>query len=112
MESMKDGVKKELDDLKQMVNNWQKCYLSWMEEDGSNEWLIGELSETISISMAPYVARLRVTDSITSEEEQEFWKHISGVVLRFAETVKEEKTCPCGGNHGCEKRNWTGCREA
>jgi hypothetical protein len=103
--SIKENVEKELECLKQMVQNWKRGYLGWMD-DKDNEWLIQELRDDIQLHMFPYMRRLLESEQITSEEESRFWVEIELSVSEFSEYIKEgkkEKLCKECGDCDCEK---------
>ena len=85
---MKENVKEELDCLKQMVLNWRRGYLGWVE-DGDNKWLIQELKDDIQEHMAPYINRFIEVEHITLAEGGEFWNDITESVRCFAEDIKK-----------------------
>ena len=85
---MKDNVKEELDCLRQMVLNWRRGYMGWVE-DGDNEWLIQELKDDIQQYIVPYIRRFMEVEHITLAEGSEFWNDIEESVRNFAEDIKK-----------------------
>ncbi|MFZ2445679.1 MAG: hypothetical protein WAW37_04935 [Syntrophobacteraceae bacterium] len=69
---MEENVRKELDVLKGMLENWKTGFLSWASPDGDNEHVLLELSEEIQMNIYPFVRRLFETDHLDESEVKEF----------------------------------------
>lgn len=77
---MEENVRKELDVLKGMLNNWKTGFLSWASPDGDNDYVLLEFREEIQTNLYPYVRRLYETNYITDEEAKEFMIYCYGQV--------------------------------
>lgn len=69
---MKENVRKELDDLENMVFNWKQCHLGDATPDGNNDCLVEEFEEEIFTYMYPYIRRLYQCEHITAQQSEEF----------------------------------------
>ena len=69
---MEENVIKELDTLKEMLNNWKRGFLSWASPDGDNEYVLLEFQEEIQAQLYPYVTRLLETQHLNQSEATEF----------------------------------------
>jgi hypothetical protein len=69
---MEENVIKELDTLKQMLNNWKRGFLSWASPDGDNEYVLMEFREEIDSQLYPYVTRLLQMEHLSQFEAKEF----------------------------------------
>jgi hypothetical protein len=70
--SMEENVIKELDTLKQMLNNWKRGFLGWASPDGDNEYVLLEFNEEIQQQVYPYVTRLLEAEHLSQFEAKEF----------------------------------------
>lgn len=77
---MEENVRKELDVLKGMLNNWKTGFLSWASPDGDNDYVLLEFTEEIQTNLYPYVRRLYETKYITDDEAKEFMIYCYGQV--------------------------------
>jgi len=77
---MEDNVRKELDGLKGMLNNWKTGFLSWASPDGDNDYVLLEFTEEIQTNLYPYVRRLFETNHLTDSEAKEFMVYCYGQV--------------------------------
>lgn len=78
---MKDNVRKEINDLHNMVQNWKKDYLRSYDEEGGNEWLLDDFVEEITLYLMPYVTRLAQCDHIDKNEYTEFLERTRGEII-------------------------------
>lgn len=77
---MEENVRKELDALKGMLQNWKTGFLSWASPDGDNEHVCLEFTEEIQINIYPYVRRLFETKYLSDSEAKEFMIYCYGQV--------------------------------
>jgi len=89
---MDDNVRKELDVLKGMLNNWKTGFLSWASPDGDNDYVLLEFTEEIQTNLYPYVRRLHETKYITVEEAKEFMIYCYGQVEVLRDQLREVET--------------------
>jgi hypothetical protein len=73
--SMEENVIKELDTLKQMLDNWKRGFLGWASPDGDNEYVLLEFKEEIDSQLYPYVTRLLESEHLSQSEAQEFMNY-------------------------------------
>jgi hypothetical protein len=94
---MEENVIKELDTLKQMLDNWKRGFLGWASPDGDNEYVLLEFKEEIDSQLYPYVTRLLESEHISQSEAQEFMNYCYSQVedlrdqLNKVETNKSKK---------------------
>jgi len=72
---MEENVIKELDTLKQMLDNWKRGFLGWASPDGDNEYVLLEFREEIDKQLYPYVTRLLEAEHLNQSEAQEFMNY-------------------------------------
>ena len=77
---MEENVIKELDTLKEMLNNWKRGFLTWASPDGDNEYVLLEFREEIDAQLYPYVTRLLETQYLSQSEATEFMDYCYGQV--------------------------------
>jgi hypothetical protein len=77
---MEENVRKELDTLKGMLNNWKTGFQSWASPDGDNDHVLLEFTEEIQTNLYPYVRRLFETNHLTDSEAKEFMVYCYGQV--------------------------------
>jgi len=77
---MEENVIKELDTLKEMLNNWKRGFLTWVSPDGDNEYVLLEFREEIDAQLYPYVTRLLETQYLSQSEATEFMDYCYGQV--------------------------------
>ena len=77
---MEENVIKELDTLKEMLNNWKRGFLTWVSPDGDNEYVLLEFREEIDAQLYPYVTRLLETQYLSHSEATEFMDYCYGQV--------------------------------
>ena len=89
---MEDNVRKELDVLRGMLNNWKTSFMSWAEPDGDNEHVLLEFREEIQMNLYPYVRRLYETNHLSSSEATEFMVYCFGQVEELRAQLREVET--------------------
>jgi len=89
---MEENVRKELDVLKGMLNNWKTGFLSWASPDGDNDHVMLELREEIQTNIYPYVRRLFETNNLTDSEAKEFMIYCYGQVEDLRDQLKGVET--------------------
>ena len=89
---MKENVIKELDNLKEMLNNWKRGFLSWASPDGDNEYVLQEFREEIDSHLYPYVTRLLQTDHLTTVEAKEFMDYCYSQVEDLRDQLSKVET--------------------
>jgi hypothetical protein len=77
---MEENVRKELEVLKGMLNNWKTGFMSWASPDGDNEHVLLEFKEEIQTNLYPYVRRLFETSHLSESEATEFMVYCFGQV--------------------------------
>ena len=77
---MEENVRKELDALKGMLNNWKTGFMNWASPDGDNDYILLEFREEIQTNLYPYVKRLFETKYISESEAKEFMVYCYGQV--------------------------------
>jgi hypothetical protein len=89
---MEDNVRKELEVLMGMLNNWKTSFLSWASPDGENEHVLLEFKEEIQTNLYPYVRRLYETNHLTSSEATEFMVYCFGQVEVLRDQLRQVET--------------------
>jgi hypothetical protein len=89
---MEDNVRKELEVLTGMLNNWKTSFLSWASPDGENEHVLLEFKEEIQTNLYPYVRRLYETNHLTSSEATEFMVYCFGQVEVLRDQLRQVDT--------------------
>ena len=89
---MEENVIKELDNLKQMLNNWKKGFLSWASPDGDNEYVLLEFQEEIQTQLYPYVNRLLETQHLSQSEAREFMDYCYNQVEDLRDQLSKMET--------------------
>ena len=89
---MEENVRKELDSLKGMLNNWKTGFLSWATPDGDNEYVLTELSEEIKTNLYPYVRRLYETNHLTESEAKDFMVYCYSQIEDLRNQLREVET--------------------
>ncbi len=72
---MEDNVRKELEALDGMLQNWKAGYMSWASPDGDNDHVLLEFTEEIQMTLYPYVRRLFEAEHLNESEAKEFMIH-------------------------------------
>lgn len=86
---MDDGIKKELEDINNIVINWTKSYIRQIDPHGGNEYLIHELNEEIHLNLVPYMTRLVETGHLTNEDLAKFNGVIGSHLEGFVNLIRE-----------------------
>jgi hypothetical protein len=89
---MEENVRKELDALKGMLNNWKTGFMSWASPDGDNDHVVLEFTEEIQTNLYPYVRRLFETKHLAESEAKEFMCYCFSQVEDLREQLREVKT--------------------
>lgn len=89
---MEENVRKELDALKGILNNWKTGFLGWASPDGDNDYVLLEFREEIQTNLYPYVRRLFETNYITDVEAKEFMIYCYGQVEVLRDQLREVET--------------------
>jgi hypothetical protein len=89
---MEENVIKELDNLKQMLNNWKKGFLSWASPDGDNEYVLLEFQEEIQQQLYPYVNRLLEAQHLSQSEAREFMDYCYNQVEDLRDQLSKMET--------------------
>ena len=80
---MTPEVRKELDDLTNIVSNWIDCEVRLADCDGTDGFLIDDFIEDIAYQVTPYVRRLRECGHITTDEFADFITILREKVTEF-----------------------------
>lgn len=86
---MEEGTIKELKDLENMVSSWAKDYITYVDVNGGNDYLIKDFREEIDIYIAPYLRRLYQCEYLTRQEATDFSNVISGYLIDLINLIKE-----------------------
>ncbi|MBC8431675.1 MAG: hypothetical protein H8D96_07115 [Desulfobacterales bacterium] len=89
---MEENVIKELDTLKEMLNNWKRGFLTWASPDGDNEYVLLEFKEEINSQLYPYVTRLLETKHLSEPEAREFMDYCYGQVEDLRDQLDKVET--------------------
>ena len=89
---MEENVRKELDVLKQMMNNWKRGFLAWVSPDGDNQHVLLEFTEEIEQQVYPYVTRLRETEYLSDAEAREFLDYCHSQVEDLRDQLRQVET--------------------
>ena len=89
---MEAHVIKELDTLKQMLNNWKRGFLSWASPDGDNEYVLLEFQEEINSQLYPYVTRLLEAQHLNQSEAREFMDYCYSQVEDLRDQLNKVET--------------------
>jgi hypothetical protein len=89
---MEENVRKELDALKGMLQNWKNGFLSWASPDGDNDHVLLEFSEEIQMNLYPYVRRLYETSHLTEDEAKDFMVYCFGEVAKLQDQLRQAQT--------------------
>ena len=89
---MEENVIKELDTLKEMLNNWKRGFLTWASPDGDNEYVLLEFREEIDAQLYPYVTRLLETEYLSQSEATEFMDYCYGQVEDLRDQLDKVET--------------------
>jgi len=92
---MEENVRKELDALKGMLNNWKTGFMSWASPDGDNEYVLLEFTEEIQMHLYPYVRRLFETSHLNESEATEFMTYCFCQVEDLRDQLREVGTNEC-----------------
>jgi hypothetical protein len=99
---MQENVRKELDNLEQMVFNWKVNYLGFATSDGNNEFLLEEFHEEITTYISPYLRRLYQCEYLTVDEADEFLDYCYNQVEELRLQIQELENPP--GRQGMLKK--------
>ena len=89
---MEENVIKELDTLKEMMNNWKRGFLTWASPDGDNEYVLLEFREEIDAQLFPYVTRLLETEHLNQSEATEFMDYCYGQIEDLRDQLDKVET--------------------
>jgi hypothetical protein len=89
---MEENVIKELDTLKEMLNNWKRGFLTWASPDGDNEYVLLEFQEEIQAQLYPYVTRLLETQHLNQSEAREFMDYCFSQVEDLRDQLNKMET--------------------
>ena len=86
---MKENVKKEVEDLKQMARTWKRGYETWIQLGEDNDNVYQEFTEDIIIHMHPYMNRFVECEHLTQAEAGELLEYCHGQVMQLREETEE-----------------------
>jgi hypothetical protein len=89
---MEENVIKELDTLRQMLNNWKRGFLGWASPDGDNEYVLQEFTEEIQQQLYPYVTRLLEAKHLSQSEAKEFMDYCYNQVEDLRDQLNKVET--------------------
>ena len=89
---MKENVIKELNNLKGMMLNWKKGFLSWASPDADNDYVCQDFTEDIQNIVYPYVRRLYETKHISDFEAKEFMDYCYSQVADLRNQLRDVET--------------------
>lgn len=84
---MDKKTEKEIKDLKEILNNWKRGFISWATPDGGNEFIIEEFLEEIHQQLFPHVNRLFEMKHLTLEEAKDFRDYCFNEVNNLAKLI-------------------------
>jgi len=91
---MQENVRKELDNLEQLVFNWKASYLGFATSDGNNDFLLEEFREEITTYISPYLRRLYQCEYLTVDEADEFLDYCYNQVEELRLQIQELENPP------------------
>ena len=89
---MEENVRKELDVLKGMLNNWKKGFLSWASPGEDNDYVFQEFMEEIQQQLYPYVTRLMEAEHLSQAEAKEFMDYCYSQVEDLRNQLNQVET--------------------
>ncbi len=89
---MEENVRKELDVLRGMLNNWKTGFLTWASPDGENDYVLLEFREEIQTNIYPYIRRLWENSYLTESEAKEFMVYCYGQIEDLRNQLREVET--------------------
>lgn len=89
---MEENVIKELDTLKEMMDNWKRGFLTWASPGGDNEYVLLEFREEIMAQLFPYVTRLLETKHLSQPEATEFMDYCFSQVDDLSDQLNKVET--------------------
>lgn len=84
---MEPNVAKEVENLKQMMINWKKSFLVWVEPAGGNTFIIIEFNDEIQTHFYPYVTRLLETENLTEPEARALMDFAYGQIIDLKKQI-------------------------
>ena len=82
-------VTEEVAVLKQMILNWHRGYLTWVQPGEDNDYVLEEFHEDITNHLFPYVSRLLALEYLTQEEATELMDHCYSAVGRLKKDIAQ-----------------------
>ena len=82
-------VVKEFESLKQMMLNWRKGFLTWVESGTDNDYILREFFDDITNHLFPYVTSLLNAKHLTQKEATELMDYCYGEVEALRQDIKE-----------------------
>jgi len=88
---MEDNVKKEIEVIKSMIDNWEKSYLLQAIKDGDNEYLIEDFVEEINTHVMSYIHSFYTKEFISMSEFSDIKASINDKVISFVNKIKNNE---------------------
>uniref|UniRef100_A0A6M3KJL4 Uncharacterized protein n=1 Tax=viral metagenome TaxID=1070528 RepID=A0A6M3KJL4_9ZZZZ len=87
---MKDNVKKEIETIKLMINNWETFYLSQAKKGEDNMYLLQDLTDLIDIQTLPYLDALYYRKYLSLEELSDIKSFVYTKIYEFHDKLIKE----------------------
>jgi hypothetical protein len=86
---VEENVKKELNTILMMINNWKNSYITWISEDGGNEYILQEFIEELNSTVSPYLRRLTTLCFLSTDKMYDFWSKVNIEIKELSDKIKE-----------------------